>query len=325
MFGMKKKRQVQQSWMGSTIEFIFLLTLVFLIRTFIFGLYQVPTGSMETTMLVGERFLADKFSYWVRDPRVGEVIAFNAPGFKYSANPAVKLFERFAWGPSNWTKRIIAGPGDHVRGVVEAGKPVVYVNGKKIDEPYLNHFPLIHTFLEDPARLNAQIDRDLQERGISLSTYNDVVHYYREQRLHERSEWRSYDAAYPYDQQPFYLLHSDWIIRDEHGKPQMRLAGEPTYAHDKKMRGEPNREWNGSDEFNVQLADDEFWGMGDNRHGSADCRVFGPIKRDWIHGRIVFRIWSIDSRYSWWILDLLRHPVDFWHRVRWSRFLQVIK
>ena len=37
-------------------QIAFVLLVVFLIRTFVFGLYQVPTGSMETTMLVGERF-----------------------------------------------------------------------------------------------------------------------------------------------------------------------------------------------------------------------------------------------------------------------------
>ena len=38
----------------------------FIIRTWGFGLYQVPTCSMETTMLVGERFFADKFNHQLR-------------------------------------------------------------------------------------------------------------------------------------------------------------------------------------------------------------------------------------------------------------------
>ena len=62
-------KQKSKSWLSSITEFLFLLMVVFLIRTFGFGLYQVPTGSMETTMLVGERFFADKFSYNFRKPR----------------------------------------------------------------------------------------------------------------------------------------------------------------------------------------------------------------------------------------------------------------
>src|SRR5579871_3786143 len=103
-----------------------LLLIVFLIRTFGFGLYQVPTGSMETTMLVGERFFADKLSYNFRAPRRGEIISFNDPSFKYSTNPITKIFQRYVWGPSNWTKRVIGIPGDIIRGVIENGKPVVY-------------------------------------------------------------------------------------------------------------------------------------------------------------------------------------------------------
>jgi len=41
----------------NTREMITLLTLVLIVRTFGFGLYEVPTPSMESTMLTGERFL----------------------------------------------------------------------------------------------------------------------------------------------------------------------------------------------------------------------------------------------------------------------------
>src|SRR5947207_3766285 len=102
---MTHKTKKQQTWLESITEFCFLLTIVFLIRTFGFGLYQVPTGSMETTMLVGERFFADKLSYNFRAPRHGEIIAFNDPEFIYSQNPLMKLFQRYVWGPSNWTNR----------------------------------------------------------------------------------------------------------------------------------------------------------------------------------------------------------------------------
>ena len=80
----------------------FILPAAFTIRTFCFGLYQVPSCSMETTFLVGERFVADKFTYWTRTPKRGEVIAFNAPdksltsqGYAYSRNPLVNMFERY--------------------------------------------------------------------------------------------------------------------------------------------------------------------------------------------------------------------------------------
>ena len=54
--------------------------------------------------------------------------------------------------------------------------------------------------------------------------------------------------------------------------------------------------------------------MGDNRLGSGDSREWGVLDGKLIHGRIVFRLWSIDSQESWWFVDLLKHPIDFWTR-----------
>ena len=123
-------------------EILFWVVVIFLIRTFCFGLYQVPTGSMETTMLVGERFFADKATYLFRKPQRGEIIAFNDPQFHYSTSSAMFLWQNYVWGPSNWTKRVIGIPGDIVRGVIEDDKPVIYLNHKKLDEPYLNKYPI---------------------------------------------------------------------------------------------------------------------------------------------------------------------------------------
>ena len=61
--------------------------------------------------------------------------------------------------------------------------------------------------------------------------------------------------------------------------------------------------------------------MGDNRLGSYDSRGWGPLDTNkvLIHGKIKFRIWSLDTNYGWPIFDLLKHPIDFWSRVRWRR------
>src|SRR5579872_4697513 len=145
-------RTEKRGFISQVTEITTLLIIVFLIRTFGFGLYQVPTGSMETSMLVGERFFADKFTYsFLRKPARSEVIAFNEPPafFAYSKNKVMRLFQDYVWGPSNWTKRVVGIPGDLVEGKIENGKPVVYVNGQLLDEPYLNTYPLIMVYRED--------------------------------------------------------------------------------------------------------------------------------------------------------------------------------
>ncbi len=320
----KKK---QKTILANTLEIIGLLLLVFLIRTFGFGLYQVPTGSMETTLLVGERFFADKFTYLFRGPQRGEVIAFNEPpsSYNYSGNTLVNLFQRYVWGPSNWTKRVIGIPGDEIRGVIEDGKPVVYVNENKLDEPYLNKYPLIFMWDENPADLLQQAHKEQQRlvmSGIDPARAQKIVQH----ELH-RYELppRSYDQSASYADQPFYRINPELIKKNAEGMPELLWPGTPIYSQHGAERIEQKRNfWDGSDEFYVKLGPDQYWGMGDNRLGSKDCRVFGPIKRELIHGKIVLRIWSLDSDHSWWIVDLITHPIDFWSRMRWSRFFQWI-
>lgn len=64
---------------------------VLFVRTFVVQTYQVPTGSMETTILVGDHLLVNKFAYaprlggWARllpyrDVHRGDIIVFKKPG-----------------------------------------------------------------------------------------------------------------------------------------------------------------------------------------------------------------------------------------------------
>ena len=290
MYSAKKKKS---TFWANVIEIAGLLLIVFLIRTFGFGLYQVPTGSMETTMLVGERFFADKFTYLFRDPRPGEVIAFNEPPafYDYSENKLMNLYESYVWGPSNWTKRIIGKPGDTVRGVIEDGKPAVYVNDKKLDEPYLNKYPLIALFSGN------------EESPL---------------------DYRSYDARYTYQLQPFYKMNP-YAVRV--GKKIAELTGEA----DMKYSGTPATTAIGYglkkdlDRFDVHLGPNQYWVMGDNRLGSHDSRSWGTLDGQYIHGKIIWRLWSMDSNESWFLLDLIKHPIEFWKKIRWNRCFQVVR
>ncbi len=265
----------------------------FLIKTFVFGLYQVPTGSMETTMLVGERFFADKVTPYISKPQREEIISFNNPLHTYSNNWFINLYQQYVdWNVINYTKRVIGIPGDHIQGKIEDGKPVVYLNGQKLDESYLNSYPVISIFKPAQVSLRTGIPGEIHRR--------------------------SYDPNKSYQDQPFYRLNSLEVAR-----AKMYLGGDnifypQTPAHDSYGKVK--------DEYDITLGSDEYWMMGDNRQGSFDSRDWGPlnIKKAIFHGRILFRIWSIDSDESWWIVDLIKHPVDFFKRVRWSRFFQVL-
>lgn len=262
---------------------IVILPVVFLIKTFIFGLYQVPTCSMETTMLVGERFFADKVTPFFKAPQRGEIISFNDPNYHFSTNYWVNFWEQYAgWSVVNYTKRVIAIPGDHIQGKIEDGKPVVYLNGQKLDEPYVNKYEIIYRYK------NGQIAP------------------------------RSYAPCRPLSDQPFYDMTQSEIARAKLYYPDNILYPDTPAMDNRGVY---------KDIYERQLGPDEYWMMGDNRQGSWDSRDWGPLntKKTLFHGRILFRIWSVDSDESWWIVDLIKHPINFWKRVRWSRFFQILR
>lgn len=323
---MEKQGSYAQRIGASIKEIIILLLIVFVVRTFLFGLYQVPTGSMETTMLVGERFFGDKFSYFLRKPQCGEIITMNSPVYGYSSNPIIRWYEEYVWGPDNWTKRVIGVPGDHIKGVIENGNPVVYRNGKKIHEPYINAYPLVFELQRDQATLHNEISDEIADTmrsyGYGAEAIERTVNHIIKE---EHATPRSYDPQCAGDEQPFYRMQRDMLLHDAQGnilreEPYTPLVYQGVERESKKS----DQRWNGTDEFDVKLGVDEYWLMGDNRLGSTDSRFWGPVQQRLIHGRIVLRIWSIDSSSSWWVMDLLKDPVDFYTRIRWNRFFQVI-
>lgn len=265
--------------------FIIILPIAFVIRTFFYGLYHVPTGSMEVTMLIGEKFFADKLTILFRKPRHGDIITFNDPNFDYSENKLKRLYQQYVWGPTNWTKRVIGVPGDTLKGVIEDGKPVVYCNGSKLEEPYINPYPLIAL--------------------------------YKESGTCPPCDFRSWDPKVSFEQQPFYIMNPLDVKR---AARILRQYNEES-VHYPYI---PVRNVYGviKDEFEVILGEDEYWVMGDNRRASNDSRFWGPLKSEFIHGRIIWRLISVDSHDSWLVFDLLMHPIEFWSRVRWSRFFQ---
>jgi signal peptidase I len=312
-------------YLNMFIEVMVLIAIIFLVRTFFIGLYQVPTGSMETTMLVGERFFADKLSYFFVKPKVHEVIAFNDPTFPYSSNPFVRLWQNYVWGPSNWTKRIIAGPHQVIQGVIEEGKPVIYVDGKKIDEPYLNKYPLVAVYEKDVDAVR----QEARDQALTYVAHNQLpraaVDTFIQEQMRCSARWKSYDPQKPYNEQPFYEIDPS-RVRLVNGEPVLRWPGTPLerLPYIREVRKGTNY-WNGTDEFYVALKENEYWVMGDNREGSSDSRFFGPLDGRLIHGRILFLIWSNDSNEAWWIMDLIKHPIDFWKRMRWSRCLRWVR
>jgi signal peptidase I len=104
--------------------------------TFVVQAFKIPTGSMETTLLIGDHLLVNKFVFAVRsaffghvlpyrDVRRGDIVVFKYPS---SEDEAQEPGEHFV-------KRVIGVPGDRIR--IDHRR--VYVNGQQMEEPYVRH------------------------------------------------------------------------------------------------------------------------------------------------------------------------------------------
>ncbi len=92
------------------------LVIVLLLNKFIFILVTVPTGSMENTIIPGDRLYVNEL-FDVEDAERGDILVFKSD----------ELEEK------RLVKRLIGMPGEEVE-VKEDGS--VYINGEKLDEPY---------------------------------------------------------------------------------------------------------------------------------------------------------------------------------------------
>jgi signal peptidase I len=122
------KAEHQETVWDTLRSLLIVLTCVLCIRTFVAEATVIPTGSMESTILIGDHVFLNKLLYGprlpytaLRLPPLREIHRQDIVAFRYPRNPSVM-----------YVKRVIALGGD----VVKIENKKVYVNGKPLFEPY---------------------------------------------------------------------------------------------------------------------------------------------------------------------------------------------
>src|SRR5918911_170729 len=74
--GVVFRRKEMPLWQELPLLLLVAFCLAVLIRTFLVQAFYIPSGSMENTLLVGDRVLVNKVVYDMRDPVRGEIVVF---------------------------------------------------------------------------------------------------------------------------------------------------------------------------------------------------------------------------------------------------------
>jgi len=91
--------------------------LALIIRAFLFQFFWIPSRSMEPTLLIDDRIIVTRFSYWFSEPQRGDVVVF-----KYPLDTK-----------KDYVKRLIGLPGEKIK-IVDSK---LYINDNLVEEPYL--------------------------------------------------------------------------------------------------------------------------------------------------------------------------------------------
>lgn len=258
---------------------IFLILLVLIIQNFYLGNYVIPTGSMENTILVGDRIFANNIIYRFKNPKVGDIIAFKEPlddSNMYTKRITGEAGETLKINNEDFNiylngEKSILNRKYSVKGLLELfNNPEIYIP-KKGDKVKLSH--LIEYDINNGIFKEITVDEFLSN-NISYKYYKNIFGIFNYKNFDEISNYKRYT----------YLLSVE-------GKEDKLVLPILDFKYDKNtMESLLNGEY-------IELKDNYYMAMGDNTNNSNDSRYFGYVKESRIYGKLLFR-WYPFNRFG---------------------------
>ena len=236
---------------------------------------RVPTGSMESTIMIGDWLMTNKLAYELTtprnipftdielphatlfkwgDPKPGDVVVFQFPGMRDQIKDTII---------ENYVKRCIAVPHDTVQII----NRVVYVNGKEFPRPphiqYLKNYSLPEGYTESEIFPKGKNWNGDNYGPLVIPKKGDVIHL----TADNIDEWKTFiDREYLND-----------VVKVNNGKIFV----------------------DGKETADYTVKDDYYFMMGDNRDNSLDCRYWGFVPRRNVIGKPMFVYFSWNSDIPW--------------------------
>jgi signal peptidase I len=139
----RAKHRKRSFWRDLVVIVVAALALTILLKAFVVQVFSIPSGSMENTLLPGDRILVSKIVYRFRPITRGDIVVFSGAGSwdpttPAPSNPLVRIWDDavslvgIAGPQTDYVKRVIGIPGDHVVCCNAVGQ--VTVNGVPLSE-----------------------------------------------------------------------------------------------------------------------------------------------------------------------------------------------
>ncbi|MGP1939445.1 MAG: signal peptidase I [Arsenophonus sp. ET-DL9-MAG3] len=259
------QKNIYKTSLFDTCSSIFpILAIVLVIRSFFYEPFQIPSGSMMPTLLVGDFILVEKFAYRLKDPvtqstllETGKPKRGDIAVFKYPKNPNL-----------DFVKRIIGLPGDKIIYDPEQKELHIYPNCSISDN--FQVLPIIYSSLKESEwvlffNINSILENQKGSYQIPLNKSVPSNALRQAERVEKLGNTTSHEIL---------------II------PQV-------YTQSRyQQSGLPNNEW--------VVPSKHYFMMGDNRDNSADSRLWGFVPEDNLVGRAVIIWFSLDKHENEW-------------------------
>jgi signal peptidase I len=376
-------------WIGAILT---ALIAVIIIRTLFVEAYNIPTPSMEQTLLVGDYLFVSKLSYGPKLPNTpvgfpfthntmpfstnkksysekvqwpykrllgfgkvkhNDVVVFNFPEgdsvvrelpdqnyYSLIRNYGRKtilsqyhIVKRPVDKRENFVKRCVGLPGD----TIEIRHSSIYINGRELSQT-------AHVQFNYYVRTNGESLDSAFISGLELSEADQLYDPSKESyvfpltvsqaakirelpnvqvvtRLENTNKQLSYFSFFPYS--PHYLWTEDnygpIVIPEKGQRVELSIRNLPLYSRIIEAYEKNNLEVidstiyiNHEPQNSYTFGMDYFFMLGDNRHNSADSRIWGFVPEDHIVGKAVLVWLSIDSSKKGW------------KRFRWNKMFKKI-
>lgn len=383
----KESKSYRKTW--EWIEtIVFAVVVASIVRTFIFSMYVIPSGSMEKTLLIGDYLYVSKVAYgpqrpntpiafplvhntlpfsqsksfseaWVRPYKrfkgfgsvkrndavvfnfpEGDTVALSAPTFSYydmvreMGRDEVwrnsKIITRPVDRRENYIKRAVAIPGDSIEvrdgNVSVNGQPQIEIPNKEYNYSiHTNQMDVIDQAFEkigvskyDIAGYRAYhsvpLTEDMVKAVQQFGNVEAVVRYKSGNGFDPRVF--PHDARYPWNVDNFGPL---WVPQ-KGATVELNTDNLPlyhriieTYEGNELAVRDSVIYINGAPAKEYTFKMDYYFMMGDNRHNSADSRMWGFVPEDHIVGKASFIWLSLDKDKSGF------------GKVRWKRLFTKIR